>query len=1567
MALLAAVAATCLVNPQAGAESIVWNGSTSSDWTTATNWTAVAPVTAPPAFNTTLSNYRINVNFSSAGSLPLEYSAAQGDTIIDVATPPASGTNENRALVLGGANTGAGANGVVNITGGLLKILEDPDTGNPPVIIIGAGADANYAGTAALNVTGGTLHVNGATTGGEIAILFRGTSAANASLNISGTGTVIADVIGFGNSAASSGTGTINIGAGGTLKVRTILDRNAVTNSSVNFDGGKIISGSTNNNEELIRDDGGGVAVNILAGGGIFDTNGQNGQRIPVVMAGVGSIEKIGLGTLILEANNTYAGTTTISGGTLRIGNASANGTTGAGAIINNATLAVHRSNAYTLSNNISGTGNVDFTGAGTTTLSGTNTYTGATNITAGRVNLTGSLTSNVNVATGAAIGGEGSTTGSLTFTGTSTLHFDGASAGALSANTVNATGATVNLALTAPITGGTGIVVINAPGGITGTTGVGGNFVFSGRGSTYLNGTSTQLLLDFAPATLKWLGTDATNPTRWDVETTPNWDNATVLDKFFNGDFISFDDLATTFTVNASATVSPGGMTFNNTANIYTLTGSAIGGLGTLVKNGTNTLIITNNNTFAGGTTINAGTIQLGDGSNASGSLGTGPVVNEGAIVLNYGAAATVVNNISGAGPITINGTSAVTLTGTNSFAGTLTMSSGTLNVGNGGATGSLGTGSTINNGTINFNRTGLLSVSSAISGPGAVTKNGAGAVTLTGANTYSGATTISVGALVVGPGGALGDTTQGTTVASGASLGLTGGVSYPAGEALTLNGAGVTVDNTFFAGSLGSRGALQGVAGSNVWAGDVVINAANTRIGVQDGASLEVSGNITGAFDLIFRAGGPVAPGTVIISGAANSWGAATNPTTFVFGSTVKIGRNDAIPVGHIVSIGTGGVGVSTFDLNGFNQTLNGLTVGGGAAIDAIVTNGGAADSTLTLDTSVADRHFTGVLKDGLTNKINLVKNGTFQHAFSGDSAISGTTTINAGILQIGAAGGTGSLGTGPVVNNATLRFNRNNVFTFANAISGTGTVVQNGSSTVILGSANTYSGDTTVTSAGAILVTANSGVLGDTTAGTFAVGTGAVDATGPCVGLSGGVSYDAGESITIRGAGAPSGVFGAGTVNARGALQSVSGVNTWNGPIILSGPGARVGTQNGATLIINGVITGDFDSTFFTRIGSGGLVLVTSTGHNYSHTDTYGDNDNTGILRIGVNDALCTTATLKVGAGIVDLNGFNQTVAALANGTFLSTGGAAASSLTNMAGLGTTSILTVNTAAASTMDVPILDGATGGKIALVMAGFGTQTLGGASTYSGTTSVNAGTLRVTGSIPNTDITVALGATFDAAKTQTVKSLTVQSSGSAIVTGTDTVLKANVLTLDGAADAWTGRVDVRTNDLIVQSATPATVLNQVKQGYNFSGWNATGGITTSNATTVIGLAAYRNSEDGLTPLMATFGGVAVDQDSVLVKYTYNGDANLDGVIDIDDYFMIDTNYARGTVNPTYRQGDFNYSGAITADDYFMIDAAYVGQTGPLSGVASPVAAVPEPATLSLLALGAAALLRRRR
>jgi hypothetical protein len=209
--------------------------------------------------------------------------------------------------------------------------------------------------------------------------------------------------------------------------------------------------------------------------------------------------------------------------------------------------------------------------------------------------------------------------------------------------------------------------------------------------------------------------------------------------------------------------------------------------------------------------------------------------------------------------------------------------------------------------------------------------------------------------------------------------------------------------------------------------------------------------------------------------------------------------------------------------------------------------------------------------------------------------------------------------------------------------------------------------------------------------------------------------------------------------------------------------------------------------------------------------------------------------------------------------------------------------------------------------------------------------------------------------------------------------TGRILVVTPSVLSAPGST------LDLKTNDLDVTNESLAAVTAQVAAGYNLAGggnWQGSGGITSSTAagnTAHLGaLGVIQNNQGGpaLFTATSTFDTTTPMPADVLVKYTYFGDANLDGKVDGSDYSLIDAGYAsQGTASPLtgWYNGDFNYDGTIDGSDYALIDNAFNNQGSPIKPAAfvaastAEVASVPEPAGIAELCAVLVALCRRRR
>ncbi len=484
--------------------------------------------------------------------------------------------------------------------------------------------------------------------------------------------------------------------------------------------------------------------------------SGWNGQ----------SLTKTGAGTLILNAENTYTGSTTISEGTLIATNVEALGT---GNVTDNATLEMNTGGDF--DNAISGSGQVVKSGDETLTLSGANSYTGGTTISGGTLvasNVealgTGDITDNATLELNAGgdfannIGGTGrveksgddalTLSGSNTYTGGTLI-----SGGTLVANDVNALG-------TGDITDNA-TLALNAVGDFDNAISGSGKVEKSGDDALTLSGSNTYTggtLISsgtLVASNVEALGTgDVTDNATLELNTSGTFDNAISG----SGQVVKSGDKTLTLsggnTYTGGTLISDGTLVASNVEALGTgdVTDNAtlelntsgtfdnvISGSGQVVKSGDDALTLSGSNTYRGGTTISGGTLV----ATSVEALGTGDVTDNATLALNTGG--DFINNIGGTGRVEKSGDQTLTLSGANSYTGGTLISSGTLVASNVNA---LGSGDVTDNAVLELNTGGTFD--NAISGSGQVEKSGDGTLTLSGSNTYTGGTLISDGTLV-------------------------------------------------------------------------------------------------------------------------------------------------------------------------------------------------------------------------------------------------------------------------------------------------------------------------------------------------------------------------------------------------------------------------------------------------------------------------------------------------------------------------------------------------------------------------------------------------------------------------------------------------------------------------------------------------------------------------------------------------------------------------------------------------------------------------------------------------
>jgi len=899
---------------------------------------------------------------------------------------------------------------------------------------------------------------------------------------------------------------------------------------------------------------------------------------------------------------------------------------------------------------------------------------------------------------------------------------------------------------------------------------------------------------------------------------------------------------------------------------------------------------------------------------------------------------------------------------------------------------------------GTFNlyYGATGAGTQSSTFSGSGTVVKTGSGSTyTLDRGNTFTGGLYIDAGTVAL-------------TAANAATNGLIAiGQEFSGGgdAKLLLNaGDGTTFTNNIvvratggnrtieFGGAAGVANTLQGNITNNN--GFQATNTSGTLVlnGVISGnGGFEKAGNGTVTFSgsaaNTHVGANTVTAGTLVFNKSANT-AAIASQITVSSGATL---RTDAVNQmnGQLVTVN------GTLNLNNNGQQLS-LAGSSGTAVVQL------GNATLTNNNSDT-RTFSGKIE----GTGNLVKSGNGQLILTNTTSdFTGTTTVNGGLLTInndralGAVPGTATagkivVGAGSLGFNTTMALAANRgisltsadstldafggaTVTYDGIIAGSGTHGLNkaGGGTLVLGGNNSYTG----------LTTASNGVIRATHNNTFGTTAGGISVvSGAGVELSNSITIGS-EDITLRGTG----------LGSAGALNSVSGNNTYNGLITLSGGDTYLGALSDATLnvgAINGANnalwvvgagttilssgatnSGNSSSTALVKTNAGTVVLAASNawaGNEFIRQGTVIISNNnalgvSGTTTIGA-DSGSATATLEIGSGIANSN----SITVQAGGTGVRTLGYQSSGTTGTQ-LGSITLSeyanNVNSLAFNVVNNGTLlfgGGLTAGAGAsatnrLALDGGGTLIVTNSSSGisssdrfqvrigNGTMVIGAGTIIARTNVAGVGHAIDLGVNLDGSQVTQTASLyasngvTVSNSiyiGTTQNAGQDAGRVLGVRG-QGSGATFSGPIGLADSDLTL-NATNGTHLNVTGAVTNFSGTGAL--IKTGTGTATL---AGNNSYLGATTIAG--GTLRIDSNARLGNTNTTLTISNAGILQVTAASTISNSITIGAGNGVLSNSSGNrviFSGNASKNGTVLTSRASTGSTNVFTGVISGASA----------------------
>jgi fibronectin-binding autotransporter adhesin len=1165
-------------------------------------------------------------------------------------------------------------------------------------------ATNTYAG--ATTIDGGKLIVAGGTIGTLSSNVVVG-SLTTGTLVVNGSGSVKAYDVGSGpfggGSIVVSGTGaalivqrnlqvsTLTVQNGATLSANNLSLGNAATaNLAGTVDVGGLTSLSTNASLSVSS---GTFRTGSLAGGGsLFDfadvVVGSDGTSTTFTgnLSGNGLFTKTGGGMLTLAGDDgLFTGGTVVAAGELDVNANHANSSTtvSAGAVLG-------------------GSGSV-----------------GSVTVVAGGI-LAGNLTTGFVVNQGLITPGGSGAVGMLTLGGLvidgGTLHFDFS---AVDHDQIRVTG-------TLPFVLSAAQFDLQDLGGLTS-----GSYTLLSGYAGQLSDTSLALLqvptrlsgfdvslsnlfgeldLIVTPITLNQLVWTGSSSNVWDASSS-NWTGDGTT--FTNGvSEVTFDaSSAVQNVVVTGSGVQPRSLTVvTDTAQSYTFSGGAITSSGYFLQQGSGSVTFSNQASFAGPATIGGGTLIVADafsvdgqalfvgGSTvaigASGSLtvgslaGSANVVDQGSLIVGGDDTSTTYSgNLSGSGRLTKIGAGTLVLSGAADLSGGVTIAAGKLQIGAGGATGSLAA-NVVNNGALVFSRSGNLAYGGTISGAGGVTING-GTITFTNNHTYRGGTTVAQGTLVVA-GGSIGTLTSNLSI----------GTSTVAASLGTTNGGDVRAARFSLGSAVGTAGAAT-IAG----AGSLLTLSENLYVGNAGTGTLAVQNQAVATAANVYLANAAGSRGTVVVSGS-NSLLSATGglyvAATGTAGLTVTGGgriSSTALYVGYA----PGSTGTATIAGTGSSATQTSAHIGyqargilnlqAGAAMasqQAFLGYTSVGNGTAVITGTGTTWSITGGLYIGNSGvgAVNVLTGGTVQSG----SGILGTVAGGVGTATIDGNGSRWNLSAGLYAGySSTGALNLRNAGLVNSAAGYVGFYTTSAGSVVVNGARWTVSNDLSVGHLGRGTLGISNGTVGSATAYLGYNGSAAGAAT--ISGTAGRLTVSRDLNIGRGGSGSLSILAGGSVISATANLAALAGST---GTAVISGSGSQWTVTSGLFVGGNGTAAG----------GTGSLTLTAG-----------------GRLGVGKLTTLYAAATVTLGAGTTFTTGSLSGSGRIVNAGSLVVGGSG----------GTTTFA----------------GTLSGSGSLTKLGTDVLILSSTNGYSGTTFITGGTLQVNGAIGTGSVVVAAGGTL--------------------------------------------------------------------------------------------------------------------------------------------------------------------------------------------------------------------------